>query len=255
MTAGMKTQLGILAAAALLAVLPAPARAADDGACYVPPFLVEPQGALHRVAEAVKKDNKLSIVIVSGSPSQVGGTKGRRSYPSYLEAALRERLPSIDVKIDIRVKSRRPASDLIALLPTIAEETNPSLVIWQVGTVDTLLQTDIDAFGQTLEQGVTAIGEKGADALLLAMQYSPRTDRLLDYTSYLDTIREVADTAQVPLFDRYEIMRYWNVAGTFDLTSLKDDGLYEKVHTCIGELLADFILRGAGMKESKGIGG
>ena len=80
-------------------------------------------------------------------------------------------------------------------------------------------------------------------------------DRLVDYTSYLDIVRAAADIAEVPLFDRYEIMRYWNVAGTFDLTSLKDDGLYEKIHTCIGELLADFILRGAGMKESKGIGG
>jgi hypothetical protein len=255
MTAGMKTQLGVLAAAALLAALPVPAHAAISDACYVPPFLVEPQGALKRVAEAAKHDNKVSIVIVSGSPSQVGGTKGRRSYPSYLEAALREQLPGVDVRIDIRVKARRPASDLIALLPSIAEESKPSLVIWQVGTVDTLLQTEADAFGRTLEQGIAAIGEKGADSLLLDMQYSPRTDRLLDYTTYLDTIREVADTAQVPLFDRYEIMRYWNVAGTFDLTSLKDDGLYEKIHTCIGELLADFILRGAGMKESKGIGG
>jgi hypothetical protein len=254
MKAGMKTQLGVLAAA-MLAALATPACAAIDDACYVPPFMVEPQGALKRVAEAAKRDNKLSIVIVSGSPSQVGGTKGRRSYPSYLEAALREQLPGVEVRIDIRVKARRPASDLIALLPSIAEEAKPSLVIWQVGTVDTLLQTDAYTFGQTLGQGVAAIAEKGADSLLLDMQYSPRTDRLLDYTSYLDVIREVAETARVPLFDRYEIMRYWNVAGTFDLTSLKDDGLYEKIHTCVGELLADFILRGAGLKESKGIGG
>jgi hypothetical protein len=254
MTTGMKTQLPLFAAALML--LSVPARASDDGTCYVPPFLVEPQGSLHRVAEAVKQNNKLSIVIVSGSPSQVGGTKGRRSYPSYLEAALRKRLPGLDVRIDIRVKARRPASDLLTLMPAIAEEASPSLVIWQVGTVDTLLQTDVDEFGAALDQGIKAVSQRGADALLLNMQFSPRTDRLLlDYTGYLDTIREVADSANVPLFDRYEIMRYWNVAGTFDLTSLKDDGLYEKIHTCIGELLADFILRGAGMKESKGIGG
>lgn len=249
MTAG--TTVSIVAAAVL--ALCAPAHANE--ACYVPPFLVEPNSTLHRVAEAAKRDKQLSIVIVSGSPSQVGGTKGRRSYPSYLEAALKKRLPDINVRIDIRVKARRPATDLIGLLPAIDEEAKPSLVIWQVGTVDTLLQTDVDAFAGTLHQGVAAIAKQGADALLLDMQYSPRTDRLLDYTTYLDTIRDIADTANVPLFDRYEIMRYWNVAGTFDLTSLKDDGLYEKIHTCIGELLADFILRGAGLKDSKGIGG
>jgi len=251
---GTKVSIRMVAAAAAVAALLEPARANE--ACYVPPFLVEPHGALHRVAEAAKRDKQLSIVIVSGSPSQVGGTKGRRSYPSYLEAALKKRLPEIDVRIDIRVKTRRPASDLLTLLPAIAEEAKPSLVIWQIGTVDTLLQTDVGAFTRTLEKGVAAVAERGADAILLDMQYSPRTDRLLlDYSPYLDTIRDIADTAKVPLFDRYEIMRYWNVAGTFDLTSLKDDGLYEKIHTCIGELLADFILRGAGMKESKGIGG
>ena len=245
----------ISAAAAAVVLLCSPLGAANDDACYVPPFLVEPQNALHRVAEAVKRDNKLSIAIVSGSPSQVGGTKGRRSYPSYLEAALKKRVPDIEVKIDVRAKARRPASELLKLLPAVAEEAAPSLVIWQIGTVDTLQQTDVDAFAGTVEQGLSAIAERGADAVLLNMQYSPRTDRLIDYASYLDVIRAAADIAEVPLFDRYEIMRYWNVAGTFDLTSLKDDGLYEKIHTCIGELLADFILRGAGMKESKGIGG
>jgi lysophospholipase L1-like esterase len=252
MTAGNRVSFLLTAAVAVAALL-APARA--DEACYVPPFLVEPNGTLQRVAEAAKRDKRLSIVIVSGSPSQVGGTKGRQSYPSYLEAALKKQLPEIDVKIDIRVKARRPAADLLTLLPAIAEEAKPTLVIWQVGTVDTLLQTDMDAFTETLQKGVAAIGQRGADALLLDMQYSPRTDRLLDYSSYLETIRDITDMAKVPLFDRYEIMRYWNVAGTFDLTSLKDDGLYEKIHTCVGELLADFILRGAGMKESKGIGG
>ena len=180
------------AVAAALVLLCSPLRAANDDACYVPPFLVEPQNALHRVAEAVKRDNKLSIAIVSGSPSQVGGTKGRRSYPSYLEAALKKRVPDIEVKIDVRAKARRPASELLKLLPAVAEEAAPSLVIWQIGTVDTLQQTDVDAFAGTVEQGLSAIAERGADAVLLNMQYSPRTDRLIDYASYLDIIRAAA---------------------------------------------------------------
>jgi hypothetical protein len=78
---------------------------------------------------------------------------------------------------------------------------------------------------------------------------------LVDYGSYSGAINSASESAKVPLFDRSEIMRYWNVSGAFDLTSLRDDGLYEKIHICIGELLADFILRGAGLKEDKGIGG
>jgi hypothetical protein len=47
-------------------------------------------------------------------------------------------------------------------------------------------------------------------------------------------------------------MRYWNDSGAFDLTSLKNDGLYEKIHQCIGGLLADFVVRATSLEEFKG---
>jgi hypothetical protein len=244
-----------LPSAALACALAFAAQAAEDDACYVPPFLAEPSRSLERVAEAVEHDRRLAIVIASGSPSQVSGANGRRSYPTYLENALREQLPGIDVKVYVRAKARQPASELLSLLPTIAAETKPALVIWQVGTADALRQTDIDIFSQSLKDGIAAITDREADTILLDMQFSPRTDRLVDNASYLMAIREAAETAEVPLFERYEIMQYWNAAGTFDLTSLKDDGLYDKVHLCIGEVLADFILHGAGLKKNKGLGG
>lgn len=228
---------------------------ATDNSCFVPSFLIEPGAPLKRVAEAVKKDRKLSILLFSGSPSQTGGTKGRRSYPAYLENALRERLPGVDVKIDVRAKARQASSELVPLLPPALEEIKPTLVIWQVGTVETLRQSDPEAFGQSLRQGLAETAKAGTDAVLVNMQYSPRTDRLVDYPAYLAEIRDGSDAANVPLFDRYEIMRYWNVAGNFDLGSLKDDGLYEKIHVCVGTLLADFILRGAGLRDDKGFGG
>jgi hypothetical protein len=228
---------------------------ATDSSCFVPSFVVEPGAPLKRVADAVKNDRKLSVVLFSGSPSQTGGTKGRRSYPAYLESALRERLPGVDVKIEVRAKTRQATEELVPLLPAALDELKPTLVVWQAGTVETLRQSDPEAFGQSLRQGLATIGKSETDTVLVNMQYSPRTDRLVDYSAYLGEIRDSSDAANVPLFDRYEIMRYWNVAGNFDLSSLRDDGLYEKIHVCIGTLLAEFILRGAGLRDAKGFGG
>jgi hypothetical protein len=244
-----------IAAVAAFVALTSGAQATTESRCYVPSFLTAPGESLSRVEESAKRDRRLSIVLLSGSPSQTGGAKGLRSYPTYLENALRERLPGVEVKVDVRAKARQSTGELLPLLPKLLEETKPNLVVWQAGTVDTFRQIDTDLFGRNLQQGLAAMSEGGADVVLVNMQYSPRTDHLVDYASYVEEMRTAVETAKVPLFDRYEIMRYWNLAGTFDLTSLKDDGLYEKIHICIGDLLADFILRGAGLKEDKGIGG
>lgn len=255
MTVLTTSLLRSFAASAAIVLSASAAQSAMDESCFVPSFLVEAGYPLERVAASAKNDGKLPVLIMSGSPSQVGGTKGLRSYPTYLENALRKQLPGIDVTVEVRSKARQSVGESLSALPEAVDQAKPALVIWQVGTVDTFRQTPPAKFAGDLQTGIAAIAQGGADTVLLDMQYSPRTDQLVDYGSYLDAIREVSEAAKVPLFDRYEIMRYWNVAGSFDLTALRNDGLYEKIHVCIGELLADFILRGSGLKESKGLGG
>ena len=42
------------------------------------------------------------------------------------------------------------------------------------------------------------------------MQYSPRTESMLDVSTYADVMRWVAQEHGALLFDRLGIMRYWN---------------------------------------------
>jgi len=51
---------------------------------------------------------------------------------------------------------------------------------------------------------------------------------------------------QIPLFNRFSIMKAWSDSGTFDLYSpTKKLDIAERVHDCIGRLLADLVLEAA----------
>jgi hypothetical protein len=237
--------------AAFLALAPV-ANAATDERCAVPAFLAEPLAELPRATIAAKRDRKLEILVVSGSPSQTGAAKGLRSYPSYFEAALRERLPGLQVRVSVRAAPRRTVLDVLPQLPAFLAETEPALVVWQGGTADAFRGLGTDEFAESMRAGISTVLKSGADTVLVDMQYSPRTDGLIDAANYRAQMRWVAETMDVPLFSRYDIMRHWSDSGAFDFTSLKDNGLYEKIHSCIGSLLADFVVRGVSLDEFKG---
>jgi hypothetical protein len=227
------------------------AQAAVEERCSVPDTLVQPLALLPRVAIAVKTERKLTIVVLSASPSQVGLANGPRSFPFFLDAALRATLQGVSVRVVIKTAPRRTAFEVVPTLPQILAEEKPTLVIWQSGTVETYRGIDADAFGRKLQLGVTTLLEGGADAMLVNMQYSPRTDALVDAASYTEMMRHVAELKDVPFFNRYAIMRAWSEGGAFDLAALhigREE--YEQIHRCVGELMAQFVVRAAALSEN-----
>jgi hypothetical protein len=239
------------AAVAAILALTAAAHAAAEPRCTVPDILAQPLALLPRVAIAVKTERKLDIVVLSGAPSQVGRADGPRSYPFFLDAALRGKLQDVNVRVAIRSAPRRTAFELVPMIPQILAEEKPTLVVWQSGTVEAYRGVDPDLFGRKLELGVTTLLNGSSDVMLVNMQYSPRTDALVDAASYTDTMRSVADLKDVPFFNRYAIMHSWSESGAFDLAALhigREE--YEQIHRCLGELMAEFILRAAALSES-----
>jgi hypothetical protein len=235
----------LAAIAATLAFGPA-AFAGADVRCDVPAALIEPQALLPHVAASVKRTQKLDVVVLSGTPSQMGGGDAPRSYPSFLEAELRARLPKIEIRVTVRTAPRRTAMEVVPTLPQILTEEKPTLVVWQSGTVESYRGIDADGYGRKLERGVGVVLENGADVLLVNMQFSPRTDAMVDAAAYTEAMRAVSFAKNVPFFNRYRIMREWSESGTFDLTALHIGRKeYEEIHRCIGSLMADFVIRAA----------
>jgi hypothetical protein len=72
---------------------------------------------------------------------------------------------------------------------------------------------------------------------------SPHAPRIFALGTYAEDIRWVALQQEVPVFDRFSIMKLWVDLGTFDLYSAtKKLDIAERIHTCIGRLLADFMI-------------
>jgi hypothetical protein len=92
-----------------------------------------------------------------------------------------------------------------------------------------------------------------ADVVLINMQYSPRTESMIQLGTYLDGMRVVARDRDVPLFDRLGLMRYWNDNGAFDLyAAAKDNVLASKVHDCLGRALASLVIEAAHLEKTEG---
>jgi lysophospholipase L1-like esterase len=242
---------GPLIAGLCAAVLTGPLAAAEEGACYVAGSLVHADFALPRVAAAIDRKH-VSVVVLGSASSTLPGAEGAaKAYPARLQESLTKRLGDVAVKVVTRTKARDTASEMAkALRPMLAEE-KPDLVIWQTGTVDAMLGVDPDEFQAALGNGLDTLHAGKTDAVFVNMQYSPRTDSMISLGAYVDAMRFVALQREIPLFDRLGVMKDWNEMGVFDLsTATKKIDVAEKVHDCIGRLLARLVVDGAALAKT-----
>ena len=221
------------------------ARAEDAQTCEVPAYLLTTDSMLAKVADAVKSARPLNVLVV-GTRSSTIVSSDASAYPAQLQAALKERLPSIPVNLSVELHGGKTAEDVAAGLVKLVETKRPTLVIWQTGTVDAMRSVDPDDFRGAVDEGVVALQNAGADVVMVNLQYSPRTETMISAPPYLDNMRVVAQQHDVPLFDRFAIMRHWNEAGDFDLFSnVHGTDMAKRVHACLGRALSKFVLDAA----------
>src|SRR5262249_6369801 len=177
----------------------------------------------------------LTVVVLGSASSSLPGVDGAaKAYPARLEESLKRRLNGVAVRVVAHTKARDTAAEMAKTLQQVLVDDKPDLVVWQTGTVAAMLGVDPDDFQHALDQGVETLRGAKADAILMNMQYSPRTDSMIALGSYVDAMRFVALQREVPLFDRLAVMKNWNEMGVFDFYSAnKRIDFAEKVHDCI----------------------
>lgn len=227
----------------------APAAVAGDPRCAVPQALIEPAAGLSAVAHALEHDTPVRIVAIgSGTTKGIGATGPAAAYPARLQSALQPRVKASVTMVNLGVQGQT-ANEMLARLKHEVMTHNPTLVLWETGTVDAVRGVPLDEFTTQLEAGINKLRRAGVDVLLIDPQYARHTARVVNILPFVEVMRTIAGMAQLVLFDRFEVMRHWVDNNIFQLDERAAPRLaagdIDKVYNCIGELLADVILQAA----------
>jgi hypothetical protein len=246
MTGFIRTLAAVPVWACLAMALPGSALAEHPAECHAAGDQSEIDFPLASTARAIAA-KKLTVLVLGAGSSSLPGPEGiKNAYPERLRLALKAKLPGVEVSIVTDVKSKRTAADMLKALPAALAATKPALVVWQTATVDAMQSVDPDRFSHNLDDGINTARSAGADVVFINPQYSPRTESMIALGTYVENMRWVALQQQVPVFDRFNLMRIWADLGTFDLYSAtKKLDMAERVHDCIGRLLAGLIVEAA----------
>ena len=220
------------------------ALAVDPPSCAVPDNLLFSDNSLNQVTSAVGKQHQLAITVLGTGSSTLAGADGANAaYPARLEQALNQRLSRVAVKVTTKTKIGQTAESMQRSMKDLLVDETPNLVIWQTGTVDAIRRVELDDFRTALEAGIDTLQNRGADVMLMNMQYSPRTESMIAVSPYVDEMRAVAQQRDIPLFDRFAIMRYWSDEGAFDFYAAgRDNGLAQRVHDCLGRAIGTRVI-------------
>ena len=228
-------------------------------ACDTPSELSALGGNLPRLADALSGSADVTIVAIGSSSTEGDGASSKAaSYPSRLNIALSDRFPNKKVTVLNVGVGGQEAPDEAARFKKDVLASNPALVIWQVGTNAAWKDYFLDDVKAGILRGLDHLSGVPSDLILMNLQYAPAVlDQQQQPTpatrTMQDIIARIATDSGVPLFRRFEIMRYWHVTGgvPFDQMISNFDGNWlhqnDWSYNCIAQALCDGIVEAVGM--------
>jgi lysophospholipase L1-like esterase len=237
-----------LTVAAVAAVMPlsvgaeAPAPAAN---CVAPADLVRLDYPLRRTGQRLAAGHPITIVAVgSSSTAGAGATSPAMNYPSRLAIELKALFPRATIKVINRGVGGETARDMLARFDDQVIAEKPDVVVWQVGSNSVLREQPLAPAGALIRQGLGKLKEIGADVILMNPQYAPKVIAKHDAELMVDLISLAAKEANVDLFQRFAVMRYWRLTENIPFeTFVSSDELHmnDWSYGCVAKLLAGAI--------------
>ena len=182
-------------------------------ACGAPTALMRLSQPLPRFAQRLAKHQPITIVAIgSSSTSGAGASSPAASYPSRLAIELRTRFPNDSITVINRGVNGEEIRDMLARFADGVVKARPDLVLWQVGTNSVLRDHPLAIMNPAIVDGVRQLRAIGADVVMIDPQYTPRYIAKATAAEMVQQIAAAAKQANVDLFERYAVMRYWHDA-------------------------------------------
>ncbi|HEY4135582.1 MAG TPA: GDSL-type esterase/lipase family protein [Alphaproteobacteria bacterium] len=214
----------------------------DTSRCAVPDSLVSQDVALPHVGLKLRNDQPIKIVAVgSSSTAGHGASSPSHAYPARLAVELLEQWPRAQLTVVNRGVGGDRTAQMMARFDRDVLREKPDLVIWQVGTNDSLAGDAIPAMRKLILDGIDELEAAGSDVILMSPQYAPRFNESADHLLRVEAVRQAARERHVGLFRRYEIMQSWIQRDKMTFaTMVSKDGLHmnDLSYACMAHLLA-----------------
>lgn len=234
----------------LLAAMAMPAARGDTELagrswCPGPSALSRLSATLPHTAARLRAGGELVVVAIgSSSTAGVGASSPARGYPGELQTMLAARFKPAAVRVLNKGVSGDTFPMMLERFDRDVLAFHPDLVIWQLGTNELIREQGVTQDEPFIRRGVERLKAAGADVILMNPQYAPAVLRDPDCPAMVRLLDEVGREEQVPVFDRFDVMRDWVVGGRVPMTTIvSPDGLHmnDVSYRCIGDLLADAI--------------
>mgnify|MGYP001160605141 CR=1 FL=1 len=219
--------------------------------CLPPKGAGAVSASLPRVARKLNAGEPITIVALgSSSTAGYGTTSSTYTYPSRLAEQLRRKYPRARISVINRGMGGQEVPQMVQRLQSSVLDSNPDLVIWQLGTNTVVRGEDSSGIAAMVEAGVARIRAAGADVVLIDPQYVPAvTAKKEGANKMVKLIGEVAKLRHASVFPRFEVMRQWHEDEKLPFESFSiSDGLHmnDWGYACFAQLLGDTIIKSVG---------
>jgi len=204
------------------------AAASKTPACVVSGSASPLDRGLRRVSEALQRGKPVTIVAVgSSSTAGAGASSPTASYPSRLEALLKQQFPRAQLRVINRGVNGEEAEEMLARFEREVIAERPDLVLWQVGTNAILRDFARSAEAKLIRRGIARLKATGADVVLVDPQYVPAVLAKTDAELMVDLVAVEAREAGAAVFRRFDLMRDWHETERLPFTAfVSGDGLH-----------------------------